>query len=519
MDPASFDAPRPRPEGDIARIEPRTQTIRDLFGNLPATRRRVAGYAVAITANAVAIAVLLPLRDTLSLHSIGFAFLIVAVISAAVGGLGPGVLSSLIGFAAFNYLFIPPYDTFEIGEVEDVVALFVFLALSLTISVLLARTRGRAEAAEERERELLALQSLSSDLVGLGPGPETDESLLGRVVQLFGFRSAGLFVQTGDGFQGLDRLVVAGQETDDLRPDWDPKSPEPAPARLPLNVGRQNLGLVVLRGDRPPLTAAESRILRSFCDQLALMLERDRLLRAATRSEVYRQGETVRRSLLAAVSHDLRSPLAAIKASVTDLLDEDVERPESEVREVLDTIDLEADRLSALITDLLDMSRIEAGGSSRPERLDLAEFLPSCASHVAPRGGGPSILVHGSGDGPVVVADPVFLEWVVANLLLNAMRASEQAGTDTIEIDTSTEDGHAIVRIVDHGAGIPQSAREQLFHPFFDLDERNPRLGRGLGLAISRGFVDLMDGDIWVEDTAGGGATLAFSLPTVGGQS
>ena len=516
MDPVSFDEPRPRPEGRVVRIEPRTESIRDLL-NPPATRRRVAGYAVAVGATLAAIALLLPFRESLSLHSIGFSFLIVAVISAAVGGLGPGVLSSFIGFAAFNYLFIPPYDTFEIGEFEDVVALFVFLGLSLTISVLLARTRGRAEAAEERERELLALQSLSSDLVGLGPGTETYETLLARVVQLFGFRAGGLFVQSGDGFQGLDRLVVTGEHTDDLGPDWDPRSPAPAPARLPLNVGRQNLGLVVLRGDRPPLTAAESRILRSFCDQLALMLERDRLLRAATRSEVYRQGENVRRSMLAAVSHDLRSPLAAIKASVTDLLDPDVQRADPEAREVLDTIDRETDRLSKMITDLLDMSRIEAGGlTSRHDHLDLSEFVPACAARVARSDTRPRVEVHGPDDGPTVVADPVFLERVLANLLANAIRASEQTGADTIEIDSSTEDGHAIVRIVDHGPGISQTAREQLFYPFFDLDDRDPRLGRGLGLAISKGFVDLMDGDIWVEDTAGGGATLAFSLPTAG---
>jgi two-component system sensor histidine kinase KdpD len=516
MDPTTFDGPRARPEGRVARIEPHRETIRDLL-NPPGARRQVAGYAVAVGANLAAILLLLPFRGGLSLHSIGFTFLIVAVVSGAVGGLGPGIMSSFIGFIFFNYLFIPPYDTFEIGEAEDVVALFVFLGLSLTISILLSRARDRAEAAEERERELLALQSLSSDLVGLGPGSETYATLLDRVIQLFGFRTGALFVQSGDGFRGLERLVVAGVDSEDIGPDWDPKAPEPAPARLPLNVGRQNVGLAVLRGDRPSLTAAESRILRSFCDQLALMLERDRLLRVATRSEVYRQGEGVRRSLLAAVSHDLRSPLAAIKASVTDLMDPAVERSEGDVREVLATIDGETDRLSRLITDLLDMSRIEAGGlTSRHDRLDLSEFLPNCAARVGRSGDRPRVEVRGPAHGPVVIADHVFLERVLANLLLNAFRASEQSEAEMVEIDSSTDDGHAIVRVVDHGPGIPQAAREQLFHPFFDLDERNPRLGRGLGLAISKGFIDLMAGRIWVEDTAGGGATLAFSLPTAG---
>jgi two-component system sensor histidine kinase KdpD len=342
--------------------------------------------------------------------------------------------------------------------------------------------------------------------------------LLERVMRLFGFEAGGLFVQTGDGFQGLDRLVVAGVDAEDLTSSWDPADPATPPARLPLNVGRQNVGLVVLRGDRPALTAPESRILRSFCDQLALMLERDRLLKAASRSEVYRQGEHVRRSLLAAVSHDLRSPLAAIKASVTDLMDPTVERSQPEVHEVLATIDDETDRLSQLITDMLDMSRIEAGGLvPRHDRLDLSEFLPTVVARISGSDEQPSVEVHGPARGPIVVADHVYLERVLANLLLNAFRASAETGARTVEVGSTVDDGQAVVRVVDHGPGIQVSAREQLFHPFFDVDERNPRLGRGLGLAISKGFIDLMEGNIWVEDTAGGGATLAFSLPAAEG--
>jgi two-component system sensor histidine kinase KdpD len=187
--------------------------------------------------------------------------------------------------------------------------------------------------------------------------------------------------------------------------------------------------LVVLRGGRSPLSAAESRILRSFCDQLALVLERDRLLRSATEAEVYRQGEGMRRSLLAAVSHDLRSPLAAIKASVTDLLDPAVGRTSEDTREVLETIDRETDRLNALIADLLDMSRIDAGLlKARVEPVDLNAFLPTCASQVERPDGKPRIDVRTRRETPVVMADPVFLDRVVANLVGNAVRASRETG-------------------------------------------------------------------------------------------
>jgi two-component system sensor histidine kinase KdpD len=509
----SADA-RPPGAGDVDRIEPRTETVRDLL-TPPGRRRRIAGYLVAIGANALAVAILLPVRDQVSLHSVGFAFLIAAVVSAAVGGFGPGAAGSLIAFGCFNFLFIPPYGTFAIRESEDVIALFVFLGISLTISVLLSRVRQRADAAEERERELLALQRLSSDLVGMGPGTETYEALLGRLVKLFGFDTGGLFVQADTG-RGLDRLVAVGMDAETVHADWDPRSPEPPPTRLPLDVGPQHLGLVVLRGERPSLSAAESRILRSFCDQLALVLERDRLLRTATEAEVYRQGEGMRRSLLAAVSHDLRSPLAAIKASVTDLLDPAVERAPEDAREVLETIDRETDRLNALIADLLDMSRIDAGLlRARVEPVDLDAFLPTCASQVERPDGSPRIDVRARRERTVVLADPVFLDRVVANLVGNAVHASRETGAERVEVSVTPEDGRAVVRIVDHGPGIPPSAKEQLFYPFFDLDERNPKLGRGLGLAISKGYVDLMDGQIWVEDTPGGGATLAFALPRV----
>ncbi len=467
---------------------------------------------MAVLGTAALVAALLPFRADLTPLSKGFGFLVVVVVAAATGGLGPGITASVLSFLAFNFFFIPPYGTFTIAKPEYVVVLLVYFGVSVLVSVLLARTRERAEAAEAREAELRTLQDLSRVLVIQGPGVETYQTLLGQIVEGFGFDAGALFVQAAG--RGLEERVVVGAGTGEIEPGWDPASEGPAPERLPLSVGGRTLGLIVLRGDRHPLTPAEGRVLRAISDQLALVLERDRLLRAATEAEVYRQGERMRKALLAAVSHDLRSPLAAIKASVTDLLAPDVVRNEPDRREILETIDKESDRLNGLIANLLDMSRIETGVlRARSEAVNAGDRIAACVEHQA--ASWPEVRVRVSIDesGALVQADPVFLDRVLFNLLDNAASAATKAGRLEVEIEVRPNESRTTVRVIDHGEGVPPSAREQLFFPFYGMQEREKRLGPGLGLAIAKGFLSLMQGEIWVEDTPGGGATFAFSLP------
>jgi len=475
-------------------------------------RRRAAGYVLAAAGTIGLVALLLPFRGSIRPLSLGFSFLVLVVVSAWVGGLGPGIVASILAFLAFNFFFIPPYGTFSIGKPEDVVVLFVFLGVSVLIAILLAQATERAEAAEDREAELLLLQELSRGLVVQGPGEETYRELLAQIVDRFGFDGGALFVH--DPTVGLRESFLVGAEPGEMKPTWDPRAAGPAPERLPLTVGRRNLGLLVLRGRRPGLTAAESRILRALCDLLAIVFERDRLLRAATEAEVLRQTEQMRRSVLAAVSHDLRSPLAAIKASVTDLLDEGVARSDRDRRDALETIDKASDRLNGVIANLLDVSRIDAGVlKARPERVDLAEAATAAADEIQARWTAVKIRTDIDDAAAVVLADPTFVDRVLSNLLDNAARAALDASRPEVTVDVRRTDGRTEVRVIDHGAGVPSTVREQLFYPFYRLQDRGKGLGQGLGLAIAKGFLSLMDGEIWVEDTPGGGATFAFSLP------
>jgi two-component system sensor histidine kinase KdpD len=482
------------------------------------TNLRIAGYVIAVAGTAIVTIAFLPIRDDITPLSKGFAYLAVVVAAAATGSLGPGIAASVLGFLCFNFFFLPPYNRWTISRPEYVAVLFAFLGLSVVISELLARAAERARTAEAREAELRTIQELSRELTTRVPGEDTIAVALLTVKNAFAYEAAALFVEQTEDVRGLVEQVTVGAPPGSVTATWDPRSPDRPPERLPLSVGGRMLGLVVLKGDRPSLTPAESRVLRAFCDQLALVLERDRLLRSATEAEVYRQTESVRRSLLAAVSHDLRSPLAAIKASVTDLLDDVPGTTATDRREALEAIDAETDRLNALIANLLDMSRIQAGSlRARPQTVDLAETITESVDRLRRQHGDIDVDVRIAPDARLTRADPVFLDRIVTNLLENAANAVEDGALAKVEVDVRRSNSLVAIRVIDHGPGVPPAAREQLFYPFYRMDDRNPRLGSGLGLAICKGFVTLLDGDIWIEDTPGGGATLSFTLPSADG--
>lgn len=475
--------------------------------------RQAAGYAIAILGTAVVTLAFLPVRDETTSLSKGFVYLGVVIAAAVVGRLGPGILASFLGFLTFNFFYLPPYNSFVVGHTEDLAMLFAFLGLSILISSLIARAEDRAEAAEAREEELRILQTLSAELVAAIPGAETYRAILSRLLEMFGYSAGSLWVPDPKSRE-LREEVTVGAPPGALTPTQTSSSPHPV-ERLALSVGGRLLGLLLLRRDGAPLTPAASRVMRAFCDQFALVLERNRLLRAATEAETLRRTDEMRRSLLAAVSHDLRSPLAAIKASVTDLLSDDAPHAARSAREALESINKEADRLASLIANLLDMSRIEAGIlKPRLQAVDLAEIIAASVDRVRAQWPAIHVRVGIQGDELIVRADPVLLDRVLANLLDNAAKAAAESASPEIEVEASRGDGAVTVRVIDHGKGVPREAREHLFQPFYQqVSDRHPRLGIGLGLAIAKGFLALMDAHIWIEDTPGGGATFAFSLP------
>lgn len=237
--------------------------------------RVVAAYALAVAVTFAIVLAAEPIRERVDPVATGFGFLLLVLACVGLGGLGPGIAASILAFLAFNFYFLPPYETFVIGKAHDVIVLFVFLGLSVVISVLVGRAEARARAAEARAEELRRQQDLSRLLIEPQPGERPYEGVLRVVVATFGFLDGALYAQEGPD-RGLVEQATAGGD-----PGSVPPTGGVGVERLPLNVGRRNLGLLVLRGVRGPLSPSEQRILESFGNQLALLLERDRALRAA----------------------------------------------------------------------------------------------------------------------------------------------------------------------------------------------------------------------------------------------
>jgi two-component system sensor histidine kinase KdpD len=314
---------------------------------------------------------------------------------------------------------------------------------------------------------------------------------------------------------GMQRVAVmepAAPTTLGEEPSWHTvvSTGEP-PLRAP--EGHPNLPLAEggrLVYDGPTLNAEDRRVLRAFVTQLDAGLERRRLQARAAQASALAQADRLRTAILRAVSHDLRTPLASIKASATSLLQDDIVWPEDARHEFLSTIDEETDRLNVLVGNLLDMSRIETGVidvTLRPVGLD--EIVPQALLSLS--GPRPEVRLVLPESTPAVLADPALLERVVANLMANALRHAP-AG-DPVRVEVGERPERVDLRIVDRGVGVPADERERLFEPFQRLGDQPNGTGVGLGLAVARGFVDAMHGELALEDTPGGGLTAVVSLP------
>jgi two-component system sensor histidine kinase KdpD len=286
-----------------------------------------------------------------------------------------------------------------------------------------------------------------------------------------------------------------------------PLRPDEATETLPLGDG------TVLALVGPALAAEDRHLLSAFTAQLGAALTRRRLQEGAAQADRLARADELRAALLAAVSHDLRTPLASIKACVTSLLADDVDWTPEATTEFLATIDEETDRLTALVANLLDMSRLQAGALSLHRRpVGVEEIVPAALSSLGDRARGDVVEVGVAETLPRVDADPALLERVLANLIDNALAWSPPGVP--VRVEAGGVAGAVHVRVVDRGPGIPPAERDRVFLPFQRLGDRSSGAGVGLGLAVARGFTVAMGGELTVEDTPGGGTTMVVVLPT-----
>ncbi len=447
-------------------------------------RRVLIGLALAAVGPPALTAVLAQLRGEVGLPSVLLLFLLLVVGVSAVGGLWPALAAAISGFLLVNWYFTPPLYTFTISEGENILALVVFLAVAGTVSWLVALSARRAAEATQVRAEAEALARLA----GSSPVSAVLDSLC-RVLALEG--AAVLHRQE----TGWRIEATSGERA--------PESPEAASASIELDRDH----VLALSGG--PIRSEDQRILDAFAKELAASVELGVLEAEVQAAGVLSAANELRAAILSAVSHDLRTPLAGIKASVTSLLQEDVDWTSEAQREFLVTIAEETDRLNALVGNLLDMSRLQADALDiMPSQVGLEEVLPAAVRSLPLDEDAVQLEVPETL--PRILADPGLLERALANLIDNAVRFSPPG--QPARVTAGAVDGYVDVRIVDRGPGVPAADRERLFVPFQRLGDSGQGEGIGLGMAVAKGFVEAMGGEIEIEDTPGGGLTVVARL-------
>ncbi len=452
-------------------------------------RRQLAGWLLAAVGIPLLTVLLVQLRDSTGLPTVLLAYLALVVIIAAIGGTWPALAAAVVAFLCANWFFTPPFRRWTIAEGENVVALFVFLGIALGVSRIVDTAARRATEAARARGHARTLARLAATTGDEDPVP----ALLHSLRATFALDAAAVMHREGDDW------VVDAAVGD--RPITDPTAAD--------TVKELNAGLV-LALDGPNIAAEDLLILNAFADQLAAVLEHGRLRVEASRAHALADANELRGALLQAVSHDLRTPLASIKACATSLRNHDVTWSEQETAEFVDTIDTETDRLTALVGNLLDMSRVQAGVvrpamlSTPPESVVLAAVYS-----LGPRAAIVDVDVPETL--PEVSTDPALLERAIANVVDNAIAVTADGArvlVEATEIDERVE-----IHVVDRGPGVPAADRERMFQPFQRLGDSGPG-GVGLGLAVAHGFLTAMGATIELDDTPGGGTTVMIGLPT-----
>jgi two-component system sensor histidine kinase KdpD len=476
------------PAGERSAIEMRLSRLRRLTASPLSPRRQLAGWLVAALGIPLLTVLLVQLRDTTGLSTVLLAYLALVVVVAVIGGTWPALVAAVAAFLCANWYFTPPINRWTIAETENVVALFVFLGIALGVSRIVDTAARRATEAGRSRYHARTLARLAASAGEENPVPAVLESLratfgLDAVAVLRRGRS-GWAVQAAVGEHQISR-------------------PEEA------DVVRELSSEVVLAVDGPSIPAEDLLVLNAFADQLAAVLEGGRLRIEAERARALADANELRGALLQAVSHDLRTPLASIKACATSLKQRDVDWSDEESAEFIETIDEETDRLTALVANLLDMSRVQAGVVQpvlTPTPLE--DVVPAAVASLGPRR--TSVDTDVAASLSPVRADPVLLERAIANVVENAVRFNPAGKRVSVEADEL--EGRIELRVVDHGPGIAAQDRQRVFQPFQRLGD-SAAGGVGLGLAVAHGFLTAMGATIEIDDTAGGGATVLINLP------
>ncbi|NKY12701.1 sensor histidine kinase, partial [Streptomyces somaliensis] len=417
-------------------------------------------------------------------------FLTFTVAAALLGGLLPALASATAGSLLLVWCFTPPTRTWAVADPGNAVAIAVFFAVAASVASVVDLAARRTHQAARLRAEAELLSFLAGSVLR---GDTTLDGLLRGVRETFAVESAALLERPDD-----RAPWTCAAHTGPGRP---PARPEDADVDMPVG---DRLALALTGRVLP---AEDRRVLGAFAAQAAVFLDRQRLVGQAEEARRLAEGDKIRTALLAAVSHDLRTPLAAIKAAVSSLRSDDVEWSDEDRADLLEGIEDGADRLDHLIGNLLDMSRLQTGTVTPLLRVtDLDEVVPMALGGV-PDG---SVELDVPESLPMVVVDRGLLERAVANLVENAVKYAP--GGSRVLVSAGVRGDRVELRVADRGPGVPDGAKERIFAPFQRYGDSPRGTGVGLGLAVARGFAEAMHGTLTAEDTPGGGLTMVLAL-------
>ncbi len=477
-------------------VRTRRAAMRERAGRSPAwrsSRSRAIAWICAFVGIPLVVLALIPLRDAMGVPGTLLLLLLGPVAVAVLGGLVPAIAASLVAFLLADWFYIAPTHSFRFAHAGDALALVVFVAVSAFVSGLVDRLASRSAQLARGQAEVEALAELASVTATLDD--EAQHRLVTELRLTLDLDSVAVLAPTID--DGWRSLASAGEPA--------PLTPDDASYAAELVNG----SMLAVSGRA--LAAEDRRLLGAFVAQLQLVQTALRLQTEAASADALVDANNVRDALLAAVSHDLRTPLANIKAAATSLLSTEVEWPATAVQSFSKTIDAEADRLHSVVSNLLDMGRLQAGMLGvRIETVAVDAAIYAALASLSVDVSGVDVRIPD--ELLLASADPALLERALANVIGNALNWAPE-GTP-VRVEAARLGDQVDIRVVDCGAGIPRDQREAVFQPFQRLGD-GPRAtydGIGLGLAVTKGFVEAMDGEVTVEDTPGGGTTVVITL-------
>jgi two-component system sensor histidine kinase KdpD len=468
------------------------------IANLPAPATY--GLALIFSIATSGILLLVSSSEPINKTTIALAFLLPVGLSAAFWGLISGIIAAVSSFLAFNYFFLEPVHSLTIHNNEDLVILAAFLCITVVLSELAGHIRSNLAAATDREQEALHLYEFSSLLATCHNEHAAAQALLDKINQAIKPIRMEILIESSP--QPI--LLAKGLSLSD---DSTNK-----PIIEPLQNARGLMGEIRLWLKDKPLNDAQEHLLKIFASQGVLTIERLRLSEAARKTKILEESDRLKSSLLSSVSHELRSPLAAIKASVSSLRTGEVDWHSEARTELLTTVEEEIDHLNVLVGNLLDMSRIEAGALKPQKKPNiLREIVSSVSGRMRSQLQNYQLIVDVSDDLPLVNVDFVQMEQVFTNLLTNSLKYAP-AGS-TIRITATPKNAHVLqVWLANQSIPVPATDLDRIFDKFYRINPSERVTGSGLGLSICKGIIEAHGGTIWAENLPDGLA-FNFTLP------